>query len=77
MTQKLTIGLLTLALGAGCGSDDAAGSGNARFTVYGEEFVEQGIPSDVFEDGWSVEFSRFSIVIGEVYVRDSTAGEAG
>jgi hypothetical protein len=63
---------------AGCSADsEDAGSGNARFTVWGEEYIEQEIPADVFADGYSVKFEKFLIVIGDVYVREKSGTEAG
>lgn len=41
-------------------------SGTLKSTVYGEEFIERGIPADNFEDGWSVEFDSFVVSIGDV-----------
>jgi hypothetical protein len=64
--------LLGLAI-AGC-SDDA-GSGDVEFTVWGEEYIEDGIPAETFEDGWSAKFSEFLIVVGEVTVADTSAGD--
>ncbi|MDX2087406.1 MAG: hypothetical protein SFX73_06140 [Kofleriaceae bacterium] len=52
---------------AACGE----GSGTLVSTVYGEEFIEEGIPSNVFEDGWAVSFDKFLVSIGNV------AGKAG
>lgn len=50
------------------------GSGTITSTVYGEEFIEDGIPADVFADGWSVQFDRFLISIGDPKAK---AGEGG
>ena len=40
--------------------DDMSGGeeGELNVYVYGEEFVEQGIPSEAMIDGWSVNFSH-------------------
>lgn len=57
---------------SGCGDDgdDGAGSGTATFTVWGEEFIEDGIPADEFADGWSVGFDQFLLSLGGISVRD-------
>ena len=69
--------LSSLALCA-CGSgDEASGRGNVSFNVWGEEYIEEAIPAEEFEDGWTVSFSKFSITIGDVTVADRNAGEAG
>lgn len=57
-----TYGLIALL--AACGGDPADGTITA--TVYGEEFIEEGIPADVFSDGWEVSFDTFVISIGNV-----------
>lgn len=54
---------LALALAA-CG--DSGEPGTLTVAIYGEDFVERGIPAEVFFDGWSVEFDRFLISVGEV-----------
>jgi hypothetical protein len=62
---------------AACSSTAASGTGTATFTTWGEEFIEEGIPADKFEDGWAVKFDKFFISIGNVKVADdtTTAGE--
>ena len=36
--------------------------------VYGEAFIEEGIPADVFADGWALRFDRFLVSPGEARV---------
>jgi hypothetical protein len=73
-----TLLVASLALLSGCGSDDeAAGSGNVSFNVWGEEYIEQEIPAGDVEDGWTITFDKFLIVIGDVSVADRNAGAAG
>lgn len=57
----LAIGLLL----PGC---DAADEGEAtlRFTAWGEDFIEQGIPAEEFVDGWSVEFDSFFVSLDAI-----------
>jgi hypothetical protein len=52
---------------SGCG-----GSGNLSLTVWGEEFIEQQIPTDTFEDGYSVRFSKFLVVIKDFTLATKT-----
>lgn len=47
---------------AGCG--EAPGTLEVR--IYGEDFIEQGIPAAAFHDQWSVKFSRFLVAAGEL-----------
>jgi len=49
-----------------CGDD--AGEGDVTVTVYGEDFIELGIPADEMADGWSVTFDRFVVSVDEVIV---------
>lgn len=58
---------LALLVLTACGVD----SGTLVATVYGEEFIEEGIPASEFSDGWSVSFDTFVVSIGNV------AGKAG
>lgn len=62
-----TIPLFTIA----CAGDEA---GTITATVYGEEFIEEGIPADAFSDGWAVSFDTFLVSIGNVAAK---AGEGG
>jgi hypothetical protein len=61
--------LLLALVTAACGTESLEGS--ITSTVYGEDFIEQGIPADVFSDGWSVQFDQFLVSIG----KPSTTGE--
>ena len=49
-----------------CG--DAGGEGELSVTLYGEDFVELGIPADAMADDWSVAFDRFEVTVDEVVV---------
>jgi hypothetical protein len=69
MLRKLTI--VTLPLLAVACSDSP---GTITATVYGEEFIEEGIPADVFNDGWALTFDKFLVSIGNVAAK---AGEGG
>lgn len=69
MLRTLTIASLPL-LAIAC-TDEA---GTITSTVYGEEFIEEGIPADVFADGWSIAFDKFLVSIGNTAAK---AGEGG
>lgn len=56
---------------AACG-DDPAGRGDVAVTVYGEDFIELGIPASEVEDGWSVTFDSFDITVSDIQVADGT-----
>ncbi len=59
-----------LALLSACG-----GNGTWAVTVYGEEFIEDGIAAEEFVDGWAVSFSTFDVRLGAVVGRDATGQE--
>jgi len=43
--------------------------------IYGEEFIEAGIPAEVFADAWALRFDKFLVSVGEVEV--TRAGAEG
>ena len=62
--------LLTLALlGTGCASDESHGT--IIVTAYGESYIEDGIPSSVLDDGWSLDFDHFKVTIDDVLVGEA------
>ncbi len=63
--MKKIASVLVLAV-VGCGGGDDLAPGTLEISVYGEEFVEAGIPADAFSDGWSVTFDRFLVSLGDV-----------
>lgn len=64
-----TLTIITIACTAACAGDAA---GTITSTVYGEDFIEEGIPAAAFEDGWAVTFDKFLVSIGGVAAK---AGE--
>lgn len=68
--------LVMLLAVSGCG-----GTGSLTFTTWGEDYIEQGIPTDSrevtgFVDGWSLTYTRFLVALGEVTLAKQT-GERG
>jgi hypothetical protein len=61
---------LLLPLGAGC-----AGEGTWTAEVWGEGYIEEGIPAEIFADGCSARFSRFDLRVGTAAI--AGGGEAG
>jgi len=57
-----------------CGG--CAGEGSLALTTWGEEFIEEGIPATTFEDGWSITFSKFLVVVTEARVADDDGAVA-
>lgn len=73
MNRWRTRALVGLALLAAC---DSGVEGELSVQIYGEEFIEAGIPADVFADGWSVTFDSFLISVGQVAVAEAGAAAA-
>lgn len=61
--HRLSFALATAASLVACGGHDP---GTIEVTVYGEDFIEDTIPVDVFNDGWTVTFDKFLLSIGGV-----------
>lgn len=72
MNMKRSLGMLALSAASLLGCD--AGVGSVSFTSWGEEYIEQEIPADAFADGYSVKYTKFLIVVGEMKIADD-AGE--
>ncbi|HEY6880040.1 MAG TPA: hypothetical protein VI299_18575 [Polyangiales bacterium] len=73
-TSLLIIGLSLSACSAG-------GQGAAKFTTWGEEYIEQEVPADAsgesgFVDGWTVKYDKFLVVFHAIEVASSD-GEVG
>jgi hypothetical protein len=59
----------------------AAGSGNEKFTTWGEAFIETGIPAnpngqDGFIDGWALHYDKFLVNFHGIVVADSAGNVA-
>src|SRR5688572_30293770 len=67
LAVAVAVALWTL---AGCGSGDAAGRGSVEITIWGEEYIERGIPAEAFEDGWSVEFDEFLVMVTDIHISE-------
>ncbi|HWB80475.1 MAG TPA: hypothetical protein VG755_36170 [Nannocystaceae bacterium] len=55
---------------AACAGDEDA-NGTLAVRIYGEEFIEEGIPADVFNDGWTIQFSKYLVAIDQVNAEDA------
>lgn len=58
-------------MGGGCGSDEAEGcaaseQGSLSVTIYGENFIEERIPSSEVSDGWELRFDKFLLSLRQV-----------
>ena len=66
-TKPLLLALpLALCLLTGCGDDGGTGTIDVR--IYGESFIEDGIPAGDMNDDWAVDFSRFEVELQDIVV---------
>lgn len=49
------------------------GEGELAVRIYGEEFIEKGIGPGVFQDGWTMTFSRYLVALDQIH----TEGDEG
>jgi len=55
----------------GCSSkDDAPQDGTIDVRIYGEDYIEEGIPEDAFADGWRISWDRFVVALDGVATPD-------
>lgn len=65
--RSLSFACAPLLLLAACG-DDPVGEGTVNVTVYGEAFIEEGIPVSEMSDGWAITFDTFEVTVRDVRV---------
>lgn len=67
--------LLPLVCLVACSSPTDEGKGTEKFTTWGEEFIEDGIPAgdgtSGFVDGWSLKYEKFLVNFHDIEVADS------
>jgi hypothetical protein len=63
--DTLRAGVLLVALSAGA---CAAGEGEVEVRMWGEAFIEDGIPATAMDDAWTIEFSRFEVELRDVSI---------
>lgn len=79
MFKRVLLVGLSLAFVVGCGSNDdptsSGGSGTEKFTTWGEDYIETGIPSDPdgqsgFVNGWSLHYDKFLVNFHAITIAD-------
>ncbi|AUX45637.1 hypothetical protein SOCE26_071320 [Sorangium cellulosum] len=55
---------------AGCSGGDTSGTGSVAFSTWGEAYIEEQIPASDLEDGWSIRYEKFLLVLRNVTVAD-------
>jgi len=72
--------LMQLAGLVACVSEDTAGKGNVVFEAGGGKALQEGFPYNeggaefAFVDGWSLQFTKYVVVIGDVEMSDPASG---
>lgn len=74
VVRKVALGFAMLV--TACTSSSSDGVGTARFTTWGEAYIEREIPSADVEDGWTIRYDRFLVVIADVSVGSRGAAPA-
>ena len=74
-------GILGIGVGGGLACDDEgdekeAGEGTLKVTLWGEEYIEEGLPDDVFADGYTVTYTKFLISLSEISTAEDGASPA-
>lgn len=55
-----------------CSGSGSSGTGAVSFSIWGEPFIEDVIPSDKVEDGWSIKYGKFLVTVGPIRVADAS-----
>lgn len=70
------VGVFGVAALIACSDDTADGHGTVTFTTWGEDYIEKEIPPKdekgevIIEDGWTIKYSKFLIVLSDVTVAE-------
>lgn len=74
LTVALSILIATAGLSA-CGGDDG-GEGTVAVEIWGEAFIEEGIPAEELADGWAITFDAFVVTVGAISAAGAEFPEA-
>jgi len=67
MIRYTAVCTLLLLVSTAC-EEDEPGQGTLTLTVWGEEYIEQGIPAAAFADGFGVTFDKFLVAVSQIEV---------
>jgi hypothetical protein len=78
MKKAFALGVVTALVVACSDNPDSTGKGTEKFSTWGEEFIEQGIPAapgpdddSGFTDGWTLKYTKFLVNFHEITVADA------
>ncbi|MBS2012843.1 MAG: hypothetical protein JST00_08155 [Deltaproteobacteria bacterium] len=75
ISQLAFLGLAALAAACSSSSDSGAdGQGTVAFTTFGEDYIMKEIPAADVEDGYTIKYEKFLVVISDITVQDGAAG---
>ena len=74
-------GLTTSLVACSDDAEETVGRGSVAFTTWGEDYIESEIPAappaeEGMVDGWTIQYSKFLIVLRDVTVADGSGEEA-
>ena len=73
-TRRMTAGAALVALALAAAACEPAAQGDVSVTLSGGDGTQRGYPSHLFQDGWSVQFTRYLVSVGELTLT-SASGE--
>lgn len=68
--------VMVLGVAAALFACDTARDEALAVRIYGEAYIEEGLPADIFSDGWSVRYEKFLVSVGGVAVAEKGSGPA-
>ena len=78
LTLSKIMSLGVMFAGGGCSDDDPEDAPKeVAVTVYGESFIEDGIPASEMDDGWAVAFTKFDVSVTDISVPGASLNVSG
>ena len=74
MKKTAIVAIIAAAAACSDSTSDADGKGSVTFTTWGEDFIEKEIPPKdasgevIVEDGWTIRYTKFLLVLSDVSV---------
>ena len=62
----MILAILSATVMLACAEEDEAGEGTLTLTLWGEEFIEEGIPAEEMADDYEVTFTKFLIALSGI-----------
>ena len=65
LREVMVLGVSTALLACDTARDEAL-----AVRIYGEAYIEEGLPAEIFSDGWSLRYEKFLVSVGRVAVAE-------